>query len=137
MYGDLQFTTGDHKWKGTGKVYKYKPHSKTWHCPYLVGYTGIVENLMIVHEYLTNPDQSPPKLKSGDCCGLVLTEEHEIYRFENCRRWMKVELPYDAIGSGGPYALGALAAGLSPKEAIKVAMQNDVYTGLGVKGLRI
>lgn len=35
-----------------------------------------------------------------------------------------------SIGSGGPYALGALYAGASYKKAIEIAAKNDIYTGL-------
>lgn len=33
------------------------------------------------------------------------------------------------IGSGSPYALGALDAGATSKEAMKIAMKRDIFTG--------
>jgi hypothetical protein len=38
-----------------------------------------------------------------------------------------------ATGSGGQLALGALAMGATPEEAIKVASKYDAYTGHGVQ----
>lgn len=38
-----------------------------------------------------------------------------------------------AIGSGSAYAIGALAAGATPTEAIKIAAANDIFTGLPVE----
>lgn len=37
------------------------------------------------------------------------------------------------VGSGSAYALGALAAGLSPKKAVQVAAAFDLYTGGDVR----
>lgn len=37
-----------------------------------------------------------------------------------------------SIGSGSSYALGALRAGASPKEAVRIAAEFDVYTGAKV-----
>lgn len=37
--------------------------------------------------------------------------------------------PFAAIGSGAKFALGAMAAGKSAREAVQIAGQFDVYTG--------
>lgn len=138
MYGDLQYTTGDHyKWKGKGKVFKYKA-SPLWHCDYIVGFAGTAEAVVSVNWYFTNPnDFPPPKVGRGELYGLVLTAEGEIYRFNNYSKWLQVHEDYAAIGSGGMYALGALASGKTPKEAVKVAMGMDPFTGMGIKGYRV
>lgn len=39
---------------------------------------------------------------------------------------------FTAVGSGGPYALGAMAAGKSAKEAVEIAARFDNMTGHGV-----
>jgi len=39
---------------------------------------------------------------------------------------------FAAIGSGSSYALGALRAGATPKDAVRIAAEFDVYTGAKV-----
>lgn len=42
-----------------------------------------------------------------------------------------------AVGSGSPYALGALSAGATPKKAVEIARDWDMYTGGEVQTLTI
>lgn len=134
LYGDLQFTNGSYKYKGSGKVFRFKA-SPIWHCDYIVGFAGTASAMLDVAEFFANPSKSGPRVK--DLFGLVLTAEREIYRFDNYRRWLKVEDKFSAIGSGMDYAMGAMATGATPKEAVKVAMTHDIYSGMGIKGYEI
>ena len=43
--------------------------------------------------------------------------------------WMKIDEEFHAIGSGAPYALGAMRHGASPREAVETAKEFDVHTG--------
>lgn len=43
--------------------------------------------------------------------------------------WYYVHDEYVAIGSGGAYAIGALDAGASPEDAVKIACRRDANTG--------
>lgn len=137
MYGDLQYTNGTFKFKGNSKVWKFKAHPKTYHCDYIVGFSGTASSILDAVDYFTNPDNFRKAPKIRELYGLVLTAERDIYRFDNYTKWIQVDAPYAATGSGAGPALGALAAGASPKEAVKVASQHDTYTGLGIKGYRI
>ena len=40
------------------------------------------------------------------------------------------------IGTGAPYAIGALAAGATPREAMQIAFRNDIYTGGDIQWVR-
>jgi ATP-dependent protease HslVU (ClpYQ) peptidase subunit len=51
-----------------------------------------------------------------------------ILEYEGCTDPIPGEAPA-AIGSGRVVALAALDCGMSPKEAVKIAMKRDVYTG--------
>lgn len=42
-----------------------------------------------------------------------------------------------AVGSGSPYALGALSAGANPKKAVEIAKEWDLYTGGEIQTLTI
>lgn len=134
MYGDLQYTNGTYKWKGNGKVFKFKAHPATCPNDFIVGFSGTAGDLVTVKHFFDNPDgyKKPPKV--AELYGLVLTDKGNIYRFNDYTRWLEVREPFAAIGSGGDFALGAMSAGATPKEAIKQAMRYDVYTGLGIKG---
>ncbi|GAA0767014.1 hypothetical protein [Brevundimonas olei] len=46
-----------------------------------------------------------------------------------------IEADHYAIGTGSEFARGALAAGCSPAEAVKIAGQFDLYTGQTVEVL--
>jgi ATP-dependent protease HslVU (ClpYQ) peptidase subunit len=43
----------------------------------------------------------------------------------------------DAIGSGEEYAIGAMDAGLSAKDAVKIACNRDIYSGGRIRTFRI
>lgn len=48
-----------------------------------------------------------------------------------------VEDDFFAIGSGAPYAMGALASGMSLKKAIQIAAQYDSATGAEVQTMTL
>jgi ATP-dependent protease HslVU (ClpYQ) peptidase subunit len=136
LYGDLQFTNGTYKFKGNSKVYKIKAHPKLYEHDFIVGFAGVSNDCLSVRNFFENPDTSKPRVR--ELYGLVLTATGEIYRFDNdCTKWHEVRDPFCAIGSGRDFAMGAMAMGASPKEAVKIAMTKDIYSGMGVKGFRI
>ena len=69
-----------------------------------------------------------PKLDK-DFRGLKLSKEGIFYVDGDDTTWMPIGTPYYAVGSGAHYALGALEMGADPKQAVKIAMEYDPYTG--------
>jgi hypothetical protein len=137
MYSDLQYTnhsTG-FKFKGDGKVYRFEPN-ELFPFSYLIGFTGSASDVVTAVSYLSRPDlfKKPPAARVS---GLVVTDKHKIFMFEHYLKWVEIHAKYAAAGSGSEFAIGALAQGATPKEAVKVAMQHDVYTGMGIKGYKI
>lgn len=59
------------------------------------------------------------------------TGEMEVWEHESQR--MPVVDPIWADGSGGQFAMGAMAAGCTPIEAVKIATKYDCFTGGGVQ----
>lgn len=51
--------------------------------------------------------------------------------------WGEIEAPFYAIGSGGSVATGAMAAGASAEEAVRIAMRYDPWTGDPLTVLRL
>lgn len=134
--GDLQFTEGTQKWKGKTKIYKFKAHELTYpHCDFLAGFCGKASALVAVAEFFSRPEDTKPPKVSG-LSGLVLTENGDIFVFDDYKCWIAVGQDYASIGSGSSVALGALASGASVKEAIRAASKYDTYTGMGVKELK-
>jgi ATP-dependent protease HslVU (ClpYQ) peptidase subunit len=52
-------------------------------------------------------------------------------------RRVEIKDPFYAIGSGAQVALGAMAAGATPKRAVEIACQFDQATGKGVNVMRV
>lgn len=122
-------------WKGKTKVYRFKASPDTYNdCDFIVGFCGNASDVITICNYFNFPElfKTPPRVRG--CGGLVLTAERDIFMFDDYTKWLIVNEPFHAIGSGSPYALGAMAQGASPKEAIKIASKQDAYTGLGIKG---
>lgn len=137
MACDLQFTDGTTKWKGKTKIYKFKAHPLIYPvCDFIVGFAGTASDIISVAEFFSMPDVIKPPRIRGIFRGLVLTEEQDIFTFDHYAQWLAVNDKYAACGSGQTVALGAMAAGASPKEAIKHASKHDAFTGFGVKTLK-
>lgn len=69
----------------------------------------------------------PPKFASVLFEALVL-DASGLYLFVNSVHPDRVLDGRYAIGSGGPYALGALAFGATPKAAVEFACSHDCYS---------
>ena len=135
MACDLQFTESNSKWKGLTKVYAFAAHPKTYSkCDFIMGFAGAASAIIAVAEFFSLPDVvKPPKIKG--LTGLVLTQQGKIFAWDDYDKWLLVNQPYAAIGSGSPYAVGVMANGGTPKEAVKAAIKHDIYSGFGVKSL--
>jgi ATP-dependent protease HslVU (ClpYQ) peptidase subunit len=80
-------------------------------------------------------DQSDD-LDTDESTILVLTKHGELFTYESGVR-MEVKEPFYAIGTGAAAAMGAMYAGKTPKEAVKIAKKIDVNTGGKVKTYKI
>jgi len=49
----------------------------------------------------------------------------------------EIHSDYAAVGSGGKFALGAMAFGASAEEAVEVASEFDIYTGGSVQSMSV
>lgn len=98
-----------------------------------MGYAGDLDAVPDILTFLSDITgvSKVPRVKTVEC--VVLTEDKKIFTFINPTKWIQVDEPYYAIGSGMQYALGALSTGHSPEEAVKAASKLDPLTGCGVK----
>lgn len=100
--------------------------------PFHVGLCGNIDEFSIVYEFFSDPMsvKKAPKLKAGT--GLILTDDGKIWTFCSANNWIAVDQPFYAVGSGMNFAMGAMAAGASPYEAIKQTCKHDPNSGMGV-----
>jgi hypothetical protein len=139
LWGDLQYTnnTNGNKWKGKTKVFKFKANELTYpHCDFIVGFCGTASDVAEISSFFEYPEMFKKPPRGRGASGLVLTENRDIFLFDHYSSWLAVAEPFLAVGSGASYAIGAMAAGATPKEAVKIAMKSDCYTGMGTKGFR-
>lgn len=102
---------------------------------------GSLEFGILLKEYffrlLDGEDVSPPDSNDEDCSALGLImdfnyKKPKAYFLSNNCVMHEIEEPFYATGSGGQFALGAIAAGADPIKAIKIAHKFDPGTGSGV-----
>lgn len=100
----------------------------------LVGTAGDVGFGMTMVEWLESGGP-PPEFKDDGSALLLETNGDCFILDRNCLR-MPVQAPV-AIGSGMDLAIGAMLAGASPAEAVKIAGLKDPHTGgtITVRGI--
>lgn len=119
--------------------YKLKVQTKIHYCnsplvypkPFYIGFAGGIEEAHGVLEWFNNPNDKPPKVRNNEF--IILAEDKKIYTFRNPLKWIQINEPFYAIGSGAQFALGALHSGKTPKESIGIATKCDPSTGMGIK----
>jgi hypothetical protein len=135
MACDLQFThSGGIKFKGKTKIIELRPEVAKAIFDVKKAYIGFCGNADIWGEivsWYSSPGDKLPKTKGIEL--LLLTDEHKIYHGTTLANWMEIPEPFFSIGSGMHLAIGAMADGASPKEAVKIASKHDPNTGMGVK----
>jgi hypothetical protein len=70
-----------------------------------------------------------PERTGAACVGARARADHRI-------QWQRIRHPFIAIGNGGDFALGALAAGESAREAVRIASRLSASCGFGVDVVR-
>lgn len=128
---DLQFTHGSgYKFKGSTKVHEiFNP--SVYPKPFYVGFCGSVEAGQAGLAWLVDPSDKPPKTSGAEF--VILTKDKRMFTFQNPSKWIEIKEPFYSVGSGSQYAAGALAAGKTPIEAVKIAAKFDPHTGVGYK----
>jgi hypothetical protein len=130
---DLQAThSGGYKFKLATKIGEfYQPlmyPTKFW-----VGFSGNVDAIPDIMDFYTNMHEykKAPKIGGSEC--LVLTADKKLFTFVNPSKWLELKEKNYAVGSGAMFAMGAMEAGKTPLEAVKIASKKDPMTGMGFK----
>lgn len=102
----------------------------------LYGFVGSLESGELMRRWLLDREQRFPGIKTDNFEGLIVSIEDGMLFFED-RDWVKIKLPYVAMGSGKEHAYGALQVGASAIQAVKAAMKLDAGSGGRVRSLEL
>lgn len=102
----------------------------------LIGFCGNAEQALQFIEWRRTPGAKPT---FSEACfeALELTAGGDLIWWGAEMVAVNVEDDFFAIGSGAPYAMGALAAGVKLKKAIQIAAQYDSATGAEVQTMTL
>lgn len=98
----------------------------------LLGWAGSAEHAHILKEAMTNGGEIHGTL---DVLALWIQEDGTIYLWEG-NTFIKQSEPYYAIGSGSPYAIGAMDAGATAEAAAQIGSRRDVGSGGKIRTVR-
>lgn len=92
----------------------------------MVGTAAVFDAAIQWHQTGADPEKVP---KFGDWTLLVISRARGLQWYSNDMPFSQ-SLPYPmAFGSGDKYALGALAAGMTPEKAVEIATRYDINSG--------
>ena len=124
MAADTQCTSGNRKFR-TSKVKRLK-------CGGLIGGSGSVAHMLKVQRWAEGGfklDEMPDFGDSGgDFEALIVKGDGSVYLLDEEMELMPFTDEFIAVGSGGPYAVAAMACGRTPAEAVEVAGRFDAAT---------
>lgn len=102
----------------------------------LIGFAGEVsQGLMFVEWYVSGGKDHYPFDKNFEA--VVLYEDGSIYSYDSGLMPIKMEQQYYAIGSGKQAATAAMMMGMSPSEAVEIAIKIDACTGGNIQRLHV
>lgn len=103
----------------------------------LIGVAGHLEQALRFVEWRRTPEQKPAFNEPVNFEALELRPDGALVWWGPEMVGVAIEDDYYAIGSGSAIALGAMAMGASPKQAIKAASRWDVSTGSEVQTMAL
>lgn len=140
LASDSQMTLGDYRLDmNTQKIFMAKP-SDNWRLDgnqiVAYGVAGKLVGVQAVREALTsyNGLTSNHRFPKGITLKYIaITDKGVVYtggQYEDDELpWMAVVQPPVAVGSGCEFAIGAMAAGASSADAVRIAAKFDINTG--------
>lgn len=102
----------------------------------VMGHAGSRRDAHGLMRWLEDPKGDPPN--TGDVAAIVVGRGggRSMLVFDGSSE-REVEAPFYALGSGAQAALGAMYAGASAEDAVRIAMLVDPYTGGDVRVERV
>lgn len=134
IVADRNGMAADRRISGTGSAFKTAKLHRIRGS--IIGYCGNPEQAMRFIEWRRNPD-AKPSFSEPDFEALELTAGGDLLWWGSEMVPLTIDDDHYAIGSGSGYALGAMAMGATPKQAIKIAADYDPGTGSDVQTLTL
>lgn len=95
---------------------------------FLYGCAGHSGQCIAFRQWKERRDEAP----AFDCLEvLCVKQDRSVWVADEKLRWIEVPRNRWAIGSGGRVAIGAMAAGATAQQAVRIASDYDNDTGLG------
>lgn len=98
----------------------------------IIGFSGPVESGLAFVEWKKGALEKPLEL-DDDFEALVLSKGGKMVYYGSKMIPIPIKEKFSAIGSGSHLAIGAMHAGLSPEDAVKIACKVDIGSCLPVK----
>jgi len=121
------------------KVYKLKDVNGL---VFLVAFAGDGSWAMAVLAWMRGECERPDPLafmeakELGSQCALVVDEKRRIWQLGNSLTYSRMYESIYAYGGGQDFAWGALEAGATAAQAVRIAIKRSDYAGLGVNTVR-
>lgn len=102
----------------------------------LYGVTGVyVDSMAFISWVKSGKAEDIPSMEHVQA--VCISKERKLYMFDSDPRPYVIDDKVYAIGSGSNFALGALAAGASPRDAIRIAARYDPGTGGRIRSYKL
>ena len=112
----------------TTKVHRVELYGKT----YLIGGAGNSGDCQAFIRWAKAGFLDNEKPKMTDCTMLMVCDGVITRYFHDSENPVEIEKTFWAEETGANYALGVMAHGGTAEEAVKIAMQLDINTGIGI-----
>ena len=105
---------------------------------FLVGFAGSGTYALAILGWMRGETARPEPLaflKADDLekqCALVIDERRRVWQLGNDLQYSRMLERFYAYGGGQDFAWGALEAGASAVQAVRIAIKRSDYAGLGV-----
>lgn len=104
----------------------------------LFGWCGTLCIALQMLQYMLDDDAKECPTWRDNTEVIHIDEKGRVRTYEGIAGvWIPARAPYVAIGSGSPYAYGAMAAGADAIAAVKIAKKFDTSSGGPVRSLRL
>lgn len=106
----------------------------------LVAFCGFGAFCLRVKDWLEggekpNPSEFFNQSEIGSQCAVVIDRKNRVWTIGNDLYWQQLREKIYAQGAGQEFAFGALEAGATAAQAIRIAMKRSDYAGLGVDSI--
>jgi ATP-dependent protease HslVU (ClpYQ) peptidase subunit len=103
----------------------------------MVGVCGDIHAALVFVEWLKNEQSRKPDINNEDFEAIVIGKTGRVTIWTQSLVGLTPRGNFFAIGSGGPVAMGAMHAGKSAVDAVKIACKVDPYTRGPVRSLKL